>query len=101
MDEILFTVLTPNDEFEFETLPRAVKAAVDLGIARLSDDSNEQLILIDTTRTPILVRHVSHGVLFNQRVNEKPLLRLVANQVKRFTGKSVEIETSKRQKIVI
>lgn len=100
---------------EFETLPPAVRFAVHLGRALLTREDTDQILRIETNSAGTIVAHVTHPVmaqslteitekhritgipvqtLLRESRDERPLLRLVANQAKRFSSMPVFIEDS-------
>lgn len=105
----MYIVMTTGDEVEYATLPRAVRAILDLPgkRAQLSFERTGQVAFVDGT-PPARVTHIVHGDQpffegerpeFERgsiiRYNERPLLNAIANQLKRFTRAPVQIFDSR------
>lgn len=94
----------PEEEFETDSLPAVVSKALRLQNAMLTNLETGQAVIINNTVSPITIRHVIHPSQgdvpmvkiatrlknrpYIERMDEKPFMNLVGNQVRRFARTS-------------
>lgn len=99
----MFAVQTLEGTQEFVTLEEAVEEALDNTKARIHNLETKQITVVNTFPPESLPRvsHVTHTFSEGRRISERPFLERVAREIKRQTGRRVEIFDSQNQKAIL
>lgn len=99
----MFVVETLEGLQEFDSLEETVEEALENTKARVRDLETTQITVINTfpPESSPRVSHVTHPFLEGRRKSERPFLESIAREVKRQTGKSVEVLDSQNLRAII